>query len=304
LFLIALPLAALAEVDAAFADRVKALARGGNAEQAMALVEHTRGQVGEPTPEWLLSLSWVGRGMSFEKRWEQAEQYADETLRECEKLLKSRSLGANGEAPLPLALGAAIEVLGQARAAAGDRSGAVAFLKEQRKKYAGTVVETRTQKNLLLISLEGKPMPELEMSEHLGAKPPSLAELKGNVTLFFFWAHWCSDCKAQKPIIARLHEEYESKGLRVVGPTRLWGYTVANDNVTPQQELAYIKGPYFASNPLPEWMPAPLSTANFIEFGVSSTPTLVLVDRQGAVRLYHPGGMPYQDLKAAIEALL
>ena len=51
-------------------------------------------------------------------------------------------------------------------------------------------------------------------------------------------------------------------------------------------------------------MPSPISTRNFIEFGVSSTPTLVLVDRQGTVKMYHPGKLPYQDLASRIEALL
>ena len=36
-------------------------------------------------------------------------------------------------------------------------------------------------------------------------------------------------------------------------------------------------------------MPVPLSANNFITYGASSTPTLVLIDRGGIVRYYHPG---------------
>jgi thioredoxin-related protein len=43
-------------------------------------------------------------------------------------------------------------------------------------------------------------------------------------------------------------------------------------------------------------MSVPVSEANFQRFGASTTPTLVLIDRQGIVRLYHPGAMPYQQL--------
>ena len=36
----------------------------------------------------------------------------------------------------------------------------------------------------------------------------------------------------------------------------------------------------------------------------SSSPTLVLVDRKGIVRLYRPGAMPYRDLAAAVQSVL
>ena len=51
-------------------------------------------------------------------------------------------------------------------------------------------------------------------------------------------------------------------------------------------------------------MPVPISTENFVRFGVSSTPTLVLADRSGIVRLYHPGRMEEAELAREIEALL
>jgi hypothetical protein len=51
-------------------------------------------------------------------------------------------------------------------------------------------------------------------------------------------------------------------------------------------------------------MPKPLSQQNWGNFGVSTTPTLVLVDRAGIVRLYHPGVMSVEELNAAIEPLL
>jgi len=45
----------------------------------------------------------------------------------------------------------------------------------------------------------------------------------------------------------------------------------------------------------------PVSNANFDKYGASTTPTLVLIDRQGHVALYHPGFMSYNDLRTAIE---
>ena len=48
----------------------------------------------------------------------------------------------------------------------------------------------------------------------------------------------------------------------------------------------------------------PLSERNFARFGVSTTPTMVLVDGQGIVRLYNPGAASYQLLAGKIEPLL
>ena len=48
----------------------------------------------------------------------------------------------------------------------------------------------------------------------------------------------------------------------------------------------------------------PISTANHNAYGVSSTPTIVLLDRAGMVRLYHPGLMTEEELDAAIRRVL
>jgi len=50
--------------------------------------------------------------------------------------------------------------------------------------------------------------------------------------------------------------------------------------------------------------PAKISEDAFRRYGASSTPTLVLVDRNGIVGNYHPGAMTYQDLRASILAIL
>ena len=46
------------------------------------------------------------------------------------------------------------------------------------------------------------------------------------------------------------------------------------------------------------------TAANHDKYGVSTTPTIVIVDRQGAVRLYHPGQMTEEALDAKLRPLL
>ena len=48
----------------------------------------------------------------------------------------------------------------------------------------------------------------------------------------------------------------------------------------------------------------PVTKANHTRYGVSTTPTLALVDRGGIVRLYHPGQMTEEELEAAIRRIL
>jgi thioredoxin-related protein len=51
-------------------------------------------------------------------------------------------------------------------------------------------------------------------------------------------------------------------------------------------------------------MPVPVSEENFKVYGASTTPTLVLIDRRGVVRLYHPGNLSYEELAAKLESIL
>ena len=201
-------------------------------------------------------------------------------------------------------MGAGIEVLSRVHDARGDRAGGVEFLTAERERYRGTSIETRIQKNVLLLSLEGAPFPVLDVEHDLGTPLPSADSLKGKVVVAFFWAHWCPDCKRQVPVLEQLHDAYGDQGLVVLGPTQLYGYIARGEDATPEQELAYLRGAYQERFPIPSWMSAPVSQRNFLEFGVSTTPTLVVIDREGIVRLYNPGDLPYEELAPHVERLL
>ena len=251
------------------------------------------------TPEYLEALSWVARGAVAMKQWSQAANYARETRRLAEQLLNKQRLDT--EPHLPIALGAAYEVQAEALSETGKPTEAATLLRAALAKYRNTSIGPRLQKNLNLISLVGRPAPALQATQYLGVKPPTLASLKGSPVLLFFWAHWCGDCKAEVPIIARLRQEFAPSGLVVIGPTQFYGYAAQGNDATPAQERAYIdsvRQRYYAS--LPD-MPVPLIQQNFNIYGASTTPTLVILNRAGQVATYHPGAMPYEELRAAVE---
>jgi thiol-disulfide isomerase/thioredoxin len=188
-------------------------------------------------------------------------------------------------------------------ASQGQRGEAIAFLTEETKRWLKTSIAARIQKNLNLLSLVGKPAPALDVREGIGGKPRPLSAFKGKPVLLFFWAHWCGDCKADVPVLARIQSEFGPRGLVLIGPTQHYGYVAGGEEAPPDRETRYIaqirRDVY---GPLK--MEVPLSRANFVEYGASTTPTFVLVDAGGIVRLYLPGAMTYAELTAALQPLV
>jgi thiol-disulfide isomerase/thioredoxin len=253
------------------------------------------------TPEYLEALSWMARGAAATKQWDQAAAYATETRKLSEQQLATTKRKLDAEPHLPIALGAAYEVLAQQMDAKGQHAQAVSLLRSALARYGNTSIRTRLQKNLNLLALLGQPAPPLQETQYLGPKPPALASLKGSPVLLFFWAHWCGDCKAEVPIIARLRQEFAPEGLVVIGPTQLYGYAAQGADAAPEQERSYIesvRARYYSSL---QDMPVPLSKQNFSAYGASTTPTLVLLNRAGQVATYHPGAMPYEELRSAVQ---
>jgi thiol-disulfide isomerase/thioredoxin len=297
LFFLTLALSARADI----VDDVRSSLAQNNFAAAESQLNFYRSQRGI-TPEYLEAYSWLAREALTAGQYDQAAAYAKQTKTLVLEQLKQRPLDA--EPRLPLALGAALEVQAQVLAARGQRMQAVALLRSALQTYAKTSILARLQKNLNLLSLEGKPAPVLRADQYLGSKPPATAQLRGSPVLLFFWAHWCADCKAEAPIITQLRSEFATKGLAVLGPTRLYGYTAQIENAAPADELAYIDAVRhrFYAGLLD--MPVPISKYNFDTYGASTTPTLVLLDRTGKVAWYHPGAVPYDQLRDEIEKVV
>ena len=242
------------------------------------------------TPEYVEAYSWMARAALINGDYDQATAYAKQTKALALEQLKQRPLDV--EPHLATGLGAAIEVQAQGLVARGQRAQAVAVLQAALRTYGSTSIRARLQKNLNLLGFEGRPAPALRAEQFLGSKPPVLAGLKGSPVLLFFWAHWCGDCKAEAPILTQLRNEFAPKGLTVLGPTRLYGYTAQVEHASPSDEIAYIDAVRhrFYGGLLD--MPVPISKYNFDVYGASTTPTLVLLDRTGKVAMYHPGALP------------
>ncbi len=254
------------------------------------------------TPEALEALSWLGRGALAAGELDAADRYASDAYALATAALPAHPLADDPH--IEIALGAAIEVQALVDAQRGARSEAVIRLRTALDTYRDTPIHKRIVKNLNLLTLDGQPAPALDTREYLDRPVPTFAELKGKVVLLFFWAHWCPDCKAESPILARLLERYADQGLAIVAPTQRFGYVARGKSAPPDEELKYIVQIRDQYYPFLRDQPVPVSEANHKLYGVSTTPTLVLVDRRGLVRLYHPGQMTEDELDAAIAETL
>jgi thiol-disulfide isomerase/thioredoxin len=275
----------------------EALARN-NASAAESELQSYRSRQGV-TPDYVEALSWLARTNLGSHQLDRADTYAKQTETLSRQLLAKRPLDA--EPHLPIALGAALEVQAQVLTARGETTQAVALLRRGVETYRNTSIRARLQKNLNMLGLAGQPAPQLKITSYLGPKPVALSQLSGSPVLLFFWAHWCSDCKAEGPIIAQLSSEFGSRGLMLLAPTQLYGYAAQGEDAAPKDELPYIQRVWQHYYSGLQGVPVPVSKENFNLYGASTTPTLGLLDRAGRVALYHPGAMPYEDLRAAIE---
>ncbi len=252
------------------------------------------------TPIAIEAFSWLGRGLVAAKRYDEAMTYSARTYEIVEEQLKTRQL--DDEARLPIALGAAIEVQALALAGQGKRSEAIMTLQREIEQYKGTSIIMRLNKNVNLLSLEGQPAFPIESQEWLGPKT-SLAALKGKPVVLFLWAHWCGDCKTQGPILDALVQKYKNTGITVVAPTQRFGYVEKRQPASPAEELAYIERVRDQFYPWMKTVSAPVSDDLYLKYGVSTTPTYVMIDRDGKVSTYLPGQPTSEQLEPLIRKI-
>jgi thiol-disulfide isomerase/thioredoxin len=252
------------------------------------------------TPIAIEAFSWLGRGFVAAKRYDEAMTYAARTYEIVEEQLKTRKL--DDEPRLPIALGAAIEVQALALAGQGKRSEALMTLQREIEQYTGTSIIMRLNKNQNLLSLEGQPAFPIDADEWLGPRT-SLAALKGKPVVLFLWAHWCGDCKTQGPILDALVNKYKSSGITVIAPTQRFGYAEKRRPVGPAEELKYIEQVRDQFYPWMKTVSAPVSDALYLRYGVSTTPTYVMIDRDGKVSAYLPGQPTSEQLEPLIRKI-
>jgi thiol-disulfide isomerase/thioredoxin len=242
-----------------------------------------------PNADCANAVAWLARGALMIGQREQARLYLERAKKMTGDL--AGKVRPEDDYDLAIALGTEIEVEAKLLADEGANDKAVALLKTELNRWKLWDIQARIQKDLNLLTLEGKPAPLVEPGT------------SGKPVLLFLWGHWCSDCTDQEPVIARIRQRYASKGLMLVAPTR-WRGDVNGKSATPVEEDAEIERVWKESYAGLADVPHPVDRAAMLAYGVSSTPTLVLIDSSGIVRLYCPFRLSEAALARHIDDML
>ena len=100
----------------------------------------------------------------------------------------------------------------------------------------------------------------------------SLESLRGKVVLIDFWASWCGPCRRENPNVVKLYNAYKDKGFEILAVSLdrtkdRWVKAIADDKLT-WLHISDLKG----------W-----KSTYARQYGVSSIPQTVLLDREGKI---------------------
>src|SRR5262245_20307274 len=68
--------------------------------------------------------------------------------------------------------------------------------------------------------LIGQTLPPLDAAGWLNTEnPPTTSDLRGQIVVLDFWASTCGQCALDLPALAKFHERYRDRGVKLVGLT-------------------------------------------------------------------------------------
>lgn len=140
---------------------------------------------------------------------------------------------------------------------------------EQQGKAAQLQEEQQSKlDNLIPVGSEA---PDFSQASPEG-KQIALKDLRGKVVLIDFWASWCRPCRMENPNVKKVYDRFHNKGFEILGVSldkdkSAWTGAIQQDGL-----------PWKHVSDLAFW-----NNAVAQQYGVSSIPYTVLVDRDGKV---------------------
>jgi thiol-disulfide isomerase/thioredoxin len=144
----------------------------------------------------------------------------------------------------------------------------------------------------LTVSATAAPVAELELSDLEGLSR-SVSELKSDVVLVNFWATWCIPCRKEMPLLSQIHDDYEDRGVRVLGAA-----------AHPLEETRQVRRDARRLQlSFPTWLGA--TTADMERLGLGTAlPASLLLDRDGRIVATIRGEVDDEEMRGMLDRLL
>lgn len=127
----------------------------------------------------------------------------------------------------------------------------------------------------------------------------TLSEYKGKVVFLNFWTTWCPPCKEELPYIQQIYEEYKENSedviiLGIANP-RSTEYNYSQDTKNEDEIKEFLE-----ENNLSYPVVFDKSGEIFDKYRIQAFPTTFMIDKEGRIYGYIPGGLTKDNMKEII----
>lgn len=135
------------------------------------------------------------------------------------------------------------------------------------------------------------PRAEMFSGKTLGGGKVDMSGLRGKVVLLTFWATWCQPCRMELPILQKIHEKYDGKGVEIIGIHT--DARVQDDKVKDMVRQLKLTFPQVVD----------YKAGIDQKYQIYSLPTLVVVDQVGRI-VKRQEGLPRGDYEQELSKLI
>ena len=121
----------------------------------------------------------------------------------------------------------------------------------------------------------------------------SLEHYRDRIVILNFWATWCVPCREEMPIFVRVREDYQARGVEIIGASA--------DDASTRDQVEPFREEYGINFPI--WLGATIKDMERLGLG-TALPATALIDRDGRVVARILGPVEEGELIERIDWLL
>jgi|LSQX01.1.fsa_nt_gb peroxiredoxin len=126
--------------------------------------------------------------------------------------------------------------------------------------------------------------------QNMENKTVKLSDYKKKIVIINFWATWCPPCRAELPDFVKFYDEYNSKGVEIIGIA----VNSRNADIKSVIEQYKIKYPICISD----------KKVEAAYGGIRGVPTTFIIDKTGKIVLNRVGMIKEKELVDIVRRLL